>query len=111
MKFLLEQTDSRWGTTYYDVLTEPAQYSAFNKSDSNRKFVEDPLHDNKAANKRAWLNCYAIAEEVLAGGVDDSSEGANHYYSEFIDPPSWTKVEEARFIKKIDNTLFYYLEK
>lgn len=39
--------------------------------------------------------------------VDDPTDGANHYYSDNIGPPFWTKKKEAHFKVTIDTLHFY----
>jgi len=45
----------------------------------------------------------------MSGKLSDPTDGANHYFSEFIDFPEWTKSSQAEFKIKINNTLFYDL--
>ncbi|MBI4243171.1 MAG: cell wall hydrolase [Planctomycetes bacterium] len=94
---------AQWGNTYHEVILKPLQFSAFNKSDPNRIFVEDPSRDS--TQREAWRECYRIASSIIQGGISDPTKGANHYYSTYIKPPSWTKG--ATQTLKIDNTLFY----
>lgn len=101
---------TRWGSAYHEIILENAQYSAFNKGDKNRPYVENPLRDNKFADKEAWENCYKIAGQIMRGEVSDPTNGANHYFSAFIDPPDWTKSHQAEFKIQIDNTLFYEVD-
>lgn len=96
----------QWGNTYHEVILEDGQYSAFNKDDPNWPFVKDPL----SGDHDAWQNCYKIAGQVMNGELDDPTDGANHYFSDFIDHPKWTKSPQAEFKIKIDNTLFYNLD-
>ena len=97
--------DTRWGDNYQDVILEPKQYSAFNKSDKNLPYVYNPFFDKTQI--AAWHECYKIAGQVIAGEAQDPTDGANHYYSDYIVPPYWTKDKKAHFKIKIDNTLFY----
>lgn len=100
--------DSRWGDTYHEVILQPKQYSAFNDNDKNLKFVKNPLLSK--TQMQAWHECYVIAGEVMNGKVDDPTSGANHYFSDYIDFPYWTKQKNAEFKIKIGNTLFYDLK-
>lgn len=93
----------QWGTTYHDVILHPRHFSAFNKNDRNRIFVEDPSHDPSQLS--AWRECYEIAAGIIQGSIADPTKGANHYYSTFIEPPFWTNG--AIQTLKVDNTLFY----
>jgi hypothetical protein len=102
-------TDSRWGDTYHKVILAPHQYSAFGEQDPNLGYIKNPLLNKTQA--QSWYDCYEIAGKIIAGKVDDSTGGANHYFSDYIDPPYWAKQKNAEFKIKIGNTLFYNLKK
>lgn len=100
--------DIRWGDNYHKVILEPKQYSAFNKRDNNFPYVINPLLD--ASQTDDWQECYKIAGQIIAGEVSDPTGGANHYFSEFIKSPYWTKGKNAYFKLKVVNTLFYEIK-
>lgn len=101
--------DPRWGDTYQKVILEPKQYSAFNEGDPNLPFVKNPLTDETQIN--SWYECYEVAGKVMSGKISDPTDRANHYFSDNVDPPYWTKTANAEFKIKIGNTLFYDLKK
>lgn len=102
----VEANRSDWGSTYYDVITDPEQYSAFKVDDSNYKLVKDPFYTNNPIDRAAWRASYAIAEQVLLGTVDDPTSGSNHYYDDSAERiPSWATSES--FIIKIDRIIFH----
>jgi len=101
--------DTRWGNTYHQVILQSQQYSAFNKGDPNFPYVQDPFLDK--TQKNAWYECYEIAGRMIKGELKDLTNGANHYYSDDINSPWWTKSEEAEFKIKIDNLIFYNLRR
>lgn len=96
-----------WGDSYHSVILELRQYSAFRISDSNRPFVEDPLHSESFIDKKAWQNCYKIAGQIIRGEVGDPVNGANHYYDESISRPKW--LTQENFIIKLDTIFFHRL--
>ncbi|MEK7619373.1 MAG: cell wall hydrolase [Patescibacteria group bacterium] len=98
---------SQWGMTYHDVILRPRHFSAFNTSDQNRKLVEDPSSD--PTQRSAWHQCYELAGALVKGRIPDPVKGANHYYSDFIKPPSWTHTKGAVLTLRVENTLFYRL--
>lgn len=98
---------SWWGDSYFSVVTKPWQYSAFNKSDSNRKYVENPFVNDNKTDKLAWFNCYEIAGRVVKGEVKDPTSGANHYYDESIVTPDW--ANDNNFKLKIGPIFFHKL--
>lgn len=99
--------DSRWGNTYWEVILQKKQYSAFSEGDGNWGYVKNPLFKNNAVDKQAWENCYKIAGQVINGGVNDPTGGANHYYDESMDAPAW--ATEDNFKIKIDTIFFHRL--
>jgi len=103
--------DNRWPNNYHDVILQKSQFSAFRKIDPNWEYVVDPFYKINSKQLTAWKRCYEIAELVISGEIKDSTEGVNHYFSDYIDYPNWTKSKNAKFIMKIDNTLFYNLKK
>lgn len=85
--------DSRWPDTYQEVITKPFQYSAFNSTDPNREYVENPLFTGKEIDRKAWQKAYAIAGKVIRNEIDDPTSGANHYHDSSIKPPSYLTKE------------------
>ncbi|NTU67004.1 MAG: cell wall hydrolase [Candidatus Moranbacteria bacterium] len=102
-------TDSRWGNTYHEVVLELNQYSAFNDNDPNFARLKNPA--GRKTEIDDWHECYDIAVKVVNGEIEDPTDGANHYFSNYISYPSWTKGRNAELKIKIDNTLFYDLKK
>lgn len=98
---------SQWGIAYHDVILHPSHFSAFNKTDRNRKLVEDPSSD--LTQRNAWHQCYDLASGILSGSIPDPTKGANHYYSTFIKPPDWAHSKGAVLTLRVENTLFYRL--
>lgn len=103
--------DSRWPDTYQEVTTQKEQYSAFNETDQNRPYVENPFWKNSEVDKTAWHNCYDIAGKIINSKLNDPTGGANHYYDNSISTPSWaTKETLVLIIKRTDNkaALFFH---
>lgn len=79
--------DARWPDTYQGVITQPWQFSAFNKFDPNAlKFPTE--------NDPAWAGCVGAADAVLQAPLPFTD--ANHYVVDTLRPrPAWfdeTKV-------------------
>ena len=85
---------SRWPNSCWGVITEPEQFSSFNKDDRNRKYVENPLHKGLEVDKTAWEHAYEIAGKIINSEVSDPTKGANHYYDDSINTPSWAKGQK-----------------
>lgn len=96
-----------WGDSYHSVILKPKQYSAFRISDPNRPFVENPLHTGNFIDKKAWQNCYKIADQIIKREVQDPTNGANHYYDESIARPKW--LTQENFMIKLDTIFFHRL--
>lgn len=95
------------GKTYHEVIIMDYQYSAFNKNDDNRPFVENPFFADNIIDRKAWFNCYDIACKIIFGAVDDPAKGATNYFDNSIAPPSWATKEN--FVIKIDTIFFHRL--
>jgi len=73
----------RYGESLQEVILQPMQFSCFNDLPASvlfRRIYAEPAAFGKAL---------AIAENVMCGGARDSTGGANHYFADSIDPPSW----------------------
>ena len=96
--------DSRWANSYHEVIIKPEQYSAFNETDRNRPYIENPFWKDNDVDKTAWYNCFDIAGKVINGELKDPTSGANHYYDNSISTPYWaTKETLALTIERSDN--------
>ncbi|MFH1187290.1 MAG: cell wall hydrolase [bacterium] len=98
-------SDSRWADNYHGVILKPKHFSAFNKGDENFDFVKNPFIDKTQIDE--WYECYEIAGKLMRNEFIDPTEGANHYFSNFIPAPYWTKKKNVEFKIQIGNTLFY----
>ncbi len=87
----VESNITWWGNTYHEVITKKSQFSAFNESDKNRIFIEDPLHTGNTIDKLSWRDIYEISGRILSGEISDPTNGADHYYSNNIPKPSYYK--------------------
>lgn len=101
----VEDSKNRWAKTYYSVILQKKQYSAFDSKNKNRPFVENPLFSGKGIDKRAWSKCYKIAGQILNRKILDPTNGANHYFDDSIAAPTW--ATKKNFIIKIDTINFY----
>lgn len=95
--------DSRWKNTYQEVIAQAEQYSAFNKNDDNRPYVENPFWMNNEIDRTAWYNCYDIAGKIINSKLKDPTDGANHYYDNSISAPPWLTKETLVLIVKKSN--------
>ena len=82
--------DPRWPDSLEDVLLQPNQFSCFDGGVPDI-VVADRFH--------------VIAEQAINDWLVDVTDGATHYYAEYIDPPYW--VKSCEFKCKIGAHLFY----
>src|SRR3990167_8770964 len=86
-KLLVAQTienrvrDPRWPDTYVGVITQPWQFSAFNRNDPNALLFPTELD-------RSWPDCVAVAEAVLSTPAPFTT--ANHYHAKSV-RPNWAR--------------------
>lgn len=95
--------NKKWnGENLKEVILKPYQYSCFNEA-FNKK-LKNPLNYNK----KEFLRCLKLSEEILSGKYKDPTNGATHYYNpSTVKEPFWAKKTEK--IGKIKNSrhLFY----
>jgi spore germination cell wall hydrolase CwlJ-like protein len=90
-------TDPRWPDTYISVITQPLQFSAFNKNDP--QVVKYPKEDD-----RYWLDCVAATDLILSAPKQLTS--ANHYHARSVQP-NW--ADTTKITNKEGNHIFYKL--
>ncbi len=103
-----------WPKTYWQVITQPLQFSSFNSDDPNRLYVENPLHTGSEIDKKAWEHAYEIAGKIINDEATDPTNGANHYYDDSISAPDWAegKISALTIIYKNvfggNSTIFFF---
>lgn len=88
----------RWPDTYWEVVTERLQFSAFNLGDPNRVYVENPLRAGKEVDKGAWEHVCQISGKLIGDQISDPTHGANHYYDDSISVPPWAKNNKPTLV-------------
>ena len=75
-----------WPNNFTDVCLQPLQFSVWNEGDAGRARM---LRAVKG--KDEWFDrCYAIAEAVIAGRIDDKTRTSTHYHTRAV-KPRWSK--------------------
>jgi spore germination cell wall hydrolase CwlJ-like protein len=92
-----------WGHDVAQVIGARWQYSSMTDP-------RDPqLTAWPTASDALFLDCLRVADEVLAGSVDNPVPGADSYYAVSMPtPPKW--ADPAKFVKQIGRHLFYNLD-
>jgi spore germination cell wall hydrolase CwlJ-like protein len=88
--------------TITDVCRATKQFSCWNDNDPNKKVIEAA---NRGVNP-VFDQCFAFAEQVANGQLDDNTGGATHYYSESIARPPWARPP-AKQTTQIGSHLFF----
>ena len=92
----------RGETTISGICKSRKQFSCWNDDDVNKKIIEAA---NRGINP-IFDQCFAFAEQVTNGQLDDNTGGATHYYSETIPRPPWAKPP-AKQTTQIGSHLFF----
>jgi spore germination cell wall hydrolase CwlJ-like protein len=79
-------TDPRWPDTVRGVVLQPKQFSTWNENDHNRDLILAVTDENPV-----FRECLEIAQAAVDGRLDDMTGGANHYFADWIDLPSWAR--------------------
>ncbi|MEK7618893.1 MAG: cell wall hydrolase [Patescibacteria group bacterium] len=98
-----------WPGTVKDVILQKGQYDPFREKDSNFRKVIDPLKNVGRSRKAAWKESYDVAWGLLGGSIQNPSK-ATHFHGKGIDRGWFISniVPKGRFLKKIDDTSFYW---
>ena len=102
-KLLVAQTienrvvDPRWPDNYQGVITQPWQFSAFNKNDPNALLFP-------AESDAAWPECVAVAQAVIDAPKPFTT--ANHYHTTGVSP-NWK--DDSKIVNREGSHIFYRL--
>lgn len=101
----VEDSQSRWGQTYHNVILAEDQYDSFWNPRTFNKVRNPPVAD--PAEKEVWEESYNSAGSIIGGKVTDPTNGANHFYATTISKPDW--ATDDKFTIQIGITRFYKL--
>lgn len=73
------------------VCLKPKQFSCWNKNDINRKRI-------LLANDRWFERCKRIVTEVMSDDFQDPTNGATHYYANYIKEPKWVEGRKPCYV-------------
>jgi spore germination cell wall hydrolase CwlJ-like protein len=89
--------DTRWPDTYIGVITQPFQFSAFNRTDPN---VTVFPHEEEPA----WEACVLAADQVIDAPTPFTT--ANHYHVHGLEP-AW--ADSRKIVGVAGRHVFYAL--
>jgi N-acetylmuramoyl-L-alanine amidase len=90
-----------WGETAEEVITQPLQFSCWNKNDPNRELIQNVTLEDQGFRK-AYRAAIAVMQRTI-----DPTKGATHYHSVHIKKPHWAKAKSIRSTGKVGNHVFY----
>ena len=91
-----------WPSTLHQVCKQPSQFSCWNENDPNRPKLLSVTESNSQ-----FRVCLDIARKVIQGKLPDPTNGADHYFANYIEIPDWAKGLDP--IAEIGVHLFYRL--
>lgn len=89
-----------WGEGIAGVCLKPWQFSCWNAGDPQSARLRSMLTGGstdagslnaKGLADRRLQDCLVIARGVLDGAIEDPTQGATHYYADYIATPGWAK--------------------
>lgn len=89
-----------YGKDIIEICLKPLQFSCWNTNDPNRLRI---MRANLETPN--FFRVHAICSGVFAGIIPNPIGEANHYFADYITPPSWAK--QMTFIRQIGHHLFY----
>lgn len=102
---MLNRIGDRFGEDLATVILSPKQFSVWNRSDPNRRIVQNLARDpSRIATDAEWLTAERIAREVLSGQSVDPTDGALFYHTRAV-RPRWARVGQGRQV--IGQHIFY----
>lgn len=96
----------RWGSSVWEVVTRPRQFSCWNPGDPNREAILDPMR--RQAERQAWRECARLAWYVLTA-PDEANPlpGVLYYHSASLPPPEWARRLEPVAVPGVTRLRFY----
>lgn len=91
-----------WPAGIAAVCQQPYQFSCWNPGDPNLEQLQSVTTENPI-----FAECVQIANQVISGAIPDPTNGADHYYANYIAPPSWAQGETP--VAQIGVHLFFNL--
>ena len=100
--------DTRYPNTVCGVVKQ-ANYHAWDDKNPIRHKCQyswfcDGMSD-VPKNDKAMLEATILAQNIYYGKVTDISQGATHYFADWIEPPYW--AADMKLVNHIDQHLFY----
>jgi N-acetylmuramoyl-L-alanine amidase len=91
------------GSEISNVCQQPWQFSCWNRNDPNLPKLmvvtrEDP----------AFATALQVAHRAVSGGLEDITEGSDHYFAVNNPAPNWATHD--KFVKRIGNHAFYRID-
>jgi len=100
---------SSWPDTIRAVILQRGQYDPFKSTDPTSNKVKDPFHNRQPVQESVWFECCEIASALVSGEILNPTT-ATHFHGRGITKEWFMKhiVPKGKFLKKIDDTYFYW---
>ncbi len=83
-----------WGATYEAVCLAPKQFSCWQAVGGTANYeavraLKERIEQGQRPSDVVLTECYAIAQEIVSGRLQDNTKGATHYVVTTVPPPLW----------------------
>lgn len=96
----------RWGTSVWDVVTRPKQFSCWNPGDPGREAMLHPMRN--PAERLVWHECARVSWHVLTAPEQANPlPGVRYFHDATIPPPAWTRDLEPVEVPGVTRMRFY----
>lgn len=90
-----------WGNNIIQVCQKAYQFSCWNKDDPNLKRIQEVTESDIH-----FQTCLRIARRAVIGALRDTTNGADHYHADYVDP-HWAQGQKP--VTVIGRHIFYRL--
>jgi len=108
---ILNRVNSKaWPNTFHEVILQRKQYDPFKPSNQNFPKITNPFVENASDLRRNnWHECYEVAKKILTGEIPNPTS-ATHFTGIGVDRDYFIKtyIPQGKFLRKIDDTNFYW---
>lgn len=98
-----------WPDTIHGVILQKGQYDPFKLKDQNYEKIKNPLQTTDALKISSWVESFHIARGLISGELNNPTT-ATHFHGVGVTKEWFIEhvVPEGKFLKRIDDTYFYW---
>ena len=101
----VKDNTGRWADTPCGVVYQPYQFSWTNDKLSIK--MQENLIASSEAKKELWSQIVEVSGLVMAGLIDDQTNGANHYHRRDVKPAWRNNLQRITTLKSYSVHVFY----